>query len=204
MTTTTLAPALDDAALDLLFHEARSVHTFAEGAVDPAEITAAYETLRWAPTAMNISPLRLTVVPVGAPRERLARHMAEGNRAKTLAAPLTVVAATDPGFHTRLDTLAPTRTGLAERLETQPEQRAEMARTNGLLQVGYLLLALRARGLAVGPMGGFDADALDADLHAASGWRSLLVVNVGRAAAPDGTHPRAGRLSADDVVVTLG
>ncbi|OJX98104.1 MAG: malonic semialdehyde reductase [Micrococcales bacterium 73-15] len=194
---------LDDAALDLLFREARSVNAFTDDDVDPAEVLAAYDLAKWGPTAMNVSPLRLAVVPRGEARERLVSHLSEGNRAKTLAAPLAVVAAADPRFHSRLDTLAPHRAGLADELEPHAERRAGMARTNALLQIGYLVLALRARGLHVGPMGGFDAAGLDADLFAESGWTSLLVLNVGRAAAPGGTHPRAPRLDAAEAVTVL-
>ncbi|PWD50432.1 malonic semialdehyde reductase [Serinibacter arcticus] len=203
MTTLASPLALDDAALDLLFRDARSVNAFAEREVDPAEIQAAYDLLRWAPTAMNTSPLRLAVVPRGRQRERLASHMSEGNRAKTLAAPLTVVAASDPAFHTHLDVLAPHRTGLAESLEPQAERREGMARTNALIQVGYLVLALRSRGLHVGPMGGFDTAGVDADLLADQGWRSQLVLNVGWEAAEGGIHPRAARLEASDAVAVL-
>lgn len=195
--------ALDEATLDLLFHDARSVNTFAADPVDPAEVAAAYETLRWGPTAMNISPLRLAVLEQGAQRERLVSHLAEGNRVKTLAAPLTVIAAADPRFHDHLDTLAPHRAGLAESLEGQQERREAMARMNALIQVGYLVVALRARGLQVGPLGGFDAAGLDADLFADSGCRSLLVLNLGWAAAENGVHPRAARLRAEDAVHLL-
>lgn len=196
-------PTLDDAALDLLLRDARTVNTFTDEHVDPAEIEAAYGDLRWGPTAMNISPLRLAVIPRGAARERLATHLAEANRAKTLAAPLTVVAAADPAFHTHLATLAPHRSGLADSLEGNLEQRRSMARTNGLIQVGYLIVTLRARGLQVGPLGGFDAAGVDADLLVDRGWQSLLVLNVGRAAADGGTHPRAERLAAADAVAVL-
>lgn len=199
----TLTTPLDDAALDLLFREARSVNRFTDEPVEPAEIAAAYDLAKWAPTAMNTSPLRIAVVPGGAQRERLVGHLNESNRAKTLAAPLTIVAAADPAFHRRLDVLAPHRTGLAADLDPKLEQRVAMARTNGLIQIGYLIEALRALGLQVGPMGGFDAAGLDADLFADSGWRSLLVINVGRAAAPDGVHPRAQRLAAQEAVVVL-
>jgi hypothetical protein len=41
------------------------------------------------------------------------------------------------------------------------------------------LLAVRAQGLAAGPMGGFDAEALDADFFPDGRWRSILVVNIG-------------------------
>lgn len=199
-----LDPArLDDAALDLLFRETRTVNRFTDDDVDPAEVMAAYDLAKWGPTAMNISPLRLAVVPRGEARERLGSHMSDGNRAKTLEAPLVVVAAADPAFHQHLDVLAPHREGLAEDLEGKPEQRASMARTNALLQIGYLVMALRARGLQVGPMGGFDAAGLDADLFAESGWTSLLVLNIGREVAPGGTHPRAPRLDATDAVTVL-
>lgn len=202
----TLAPApnaLDEAVLDQLFHEARSVNTFVDAEVDPSEVEAAYESLRWGPTSMNISPLRIAVVPRGEQRERLVSHLSEGNREKTLAAPLTIVAAADPNFHDHLEMLAPHREGLATSLEPEVERRESMARTNALIQVGYLVLALRARGLHVGPLGGFDAAGLDRDLFADSGWRSLLVLNLGWAPAPNGTYPRAARLPVSDAVVTL-
>ena len=197
------SPALDDAALDLLFRDARSVNRFSPAPVDPAEIEAAYDLLKWGPTAMNISPLRLAVVSGGAARERLVTHVAEHNQEKTLAAPLTVVAAADPAFHNRLETLAPHRLGMVEGLEANLEQRKNMARNSGLIQVGYLILALRTRGLQVGPLGGFDAAGVDADLFAESGWNSLLVLNVGWDVAEGGTHPRADRLDASDAVVTF-
>ncbi|HCX84265.1 MAG TPA: malonic semialdehyde reductase [Micrococcales bacterium] len=204
MTLDLLAPAaLDDDALALLFTDARTVNTYVDGDVDPAEIQAAYEVLRWGPTAMNVSPLRLAVVPQGESRERLAAHMAGFNRDKTLAAPLVVVAVADPGFHRHLGTLAPHRVGLEQDLEPQEERRLEMARTNTLIQIGYLIVALRARGLSVGPMAGFDRAGLDADLFAGNGWRSELVLTVGWAAAENGTHPRAARLEVSDAVVVL-
>lgn len=196
-------PAVAPAALDVMFRDARSVNAFTNDEVDPSEVMAAYDVAKWGPTAMNISPLRLAVIPRGGARERLVAHLSEGNRDKTLAAPLVVVAAADPRFHERLGSLAPHRAGLAAGLEDKPEQRANMARTNALLQIGYLIPALRAQGLQVGPMGGFDAVGLDADLFAESGWNSLLVLNVGREAAPGGVHPRAPRLTAADAVAVL-
>lgn len=203
MSTLTANTALDDAALDLLFRDARTVNAFSDAEVDPAEIEAAYDLLRWGPTAMNTSPLRLVVVPRGEQRERLVEHMNPPNRAKTLAAPLVVVAAADPAFHLTLETLAPHRVGMVEALEADVDRRRGMARTSGLIQVGYLVLALRSRGLQVGPVGGFDAAGLDADLLAEQGWNSLLVINVGWEAAPEGTYPRADRLPVEQAVLTL-
>ncbi|MHB1064138.1 MAG: malonic semialdehyde reductase [Georgenia sp.] len=203
--TETTSPAvttrpLEDAAIDQLFDRAHTTNTFTGEPVDLALVRAAYEHLRWAPTAMNGQPLRLTVLASAEGRARVAAHLAEGNQAKTLAAPLTIVAAYDPRFHEHLPVLAPFRTGAREQLEPRAEAREAMARTNALIQFGYLLLALRAMGLQVGPMGGLDPAGVDTEVHAESGWKTLFVVNVGHApnpGDPQAQHPRAGRLEFD-------
>lgn len=189
----------------LLFHDARTTHLFVDEPVDPAVVREVYEAVRWAPTAMNGQPLRLAVVESPEARERLVAHMSEGNKAKTRTAPLTVVAAYDPDFHEHLEVLAPHRVGAREKMAGDPEFRHTFGRTNGLIQLGYLILGLRAVGLAVGPMTGLDAAGLDADLFAESGWRTLAVLNVGHAAsdAPGAVHPRAGRLDFDTAAVVL-
>ncbi|PFG18979.1 malonic semialdehyde reductase [Serinibacter salmoneus] len=186
-----------------LFTEGRTVNHFTGGEVDPAEVYAAYEVIKWGPTAMNASPLRLAVVPQGQAREALAPHMSAGNRDKTVAAPLVVIAAADSDFHEQIPLLAPHRAAWAAQLAENPEQRAAFARTNALIQIGYLIPTLRSRGLQVGPMAGFDAAGVDAAFFAGSGWRSLLVLNLGWGMADGGAHPRAPRLDAELAVRTL-
>ncbi len=196
---------LDAASLDLLFAGARTTNTFTPEPVDPDVVHRAYDQLRWAPTSMNIQPLRLTALVSRAARESVVAHLGPRNQAKTLAAPLSVVAAYDPAFHTHLDVLAPHREGLREQLEGQPERRDAMARTNALIQLGYLIVALRAEGLQVGPIGGLDPLGVDAAVHAENGWRTLAVLNLGHApdpADPTAQRPRAGRLEAAQAVLT--
>jgi 3-hydroxypropanoate dehydrogenase len=86
-----------------------------------------------------------------------------------------------------------------------PEFRDTSARTIGLIQLGYLILGLRAAGLSVGPMTGLDAEGVDGELFAESGWRTLAVLNVGHAAgdAPGAVRPRAGRLDFETAAVVL-
>lgn len=213
MTTETFTPTdaafdelldIDAATADLLFREARSVNAFADTEVPEEKIQAAYDLVRWGPTAMNTVPLRLLVLRDPAARARLVEHMAEGNRAKTLAAPLTIVAAADTRFHKHMDVLAPHMDGARERFEAAGEEsRSGMARTSSLLQVGYLVVGLRAAGLHVGPLGGFDAAGVDAEFFGENGWRSLVVLNVGTPAAEGATRPRATRLRYDQVSQTL-
>ncbi len=188
-----------------LFHDARTTHLFTDAPVDVETVREVYEAVRWAPTAMNGQPLRLALVESRAARERLVAQMNEGNQAKTLAAPLSIIAAGDPGFHVHLEHLAPHRVGAREKMEGDPQFRESFARTNGLLQLGYLIIGLRAAGLHVGPMTGMDADGIDAEFFAESGWRTLAVLNVGHAPAekPGAVHPRAGRLEFETAAVVL-
>src|SRR5690242_12364028 len=129
--------AVTDDVADLLFREARTVGAFTSDEVTDEQIAAVYDLVKWGPTALNTTPLRLLVVRSAEARARLAAHMAEGNRERVLAAPVSIVLAADPGFHAHLPVLAPHMAALADALEPQVEQREQMARTNALLQAGY-------------------------------------------------------------------
>jgi 3-hydroxypropanoate dehydrogenase len=195
--------AIDDDVADLLFRTARSAAAFTSDDVSDEELAAVYDLVKWGPTALNTVPLRLLVVRTPEARQRLAAHMAEGNRDRVLAAPVSLVVAADTGFHAHIPTLAPHMAALAEALEGQPEQRESMARTNALIQVGYLIVGLRAAGLAAGPMGGMDAEGIDTEFFADNSWKSLMVVNVGRVEG-EGTHrPRGERLTYAQASLTV-
>ncbi|WP_098454459.1 malonic semialdehyde reductase [Sanguibacter antarcticus] len=195
---------IDPATAGLLFREARTVNVFADEPVPDEKIQAAYDLVRWGPTAMNTVPLRLLVVREPAARARLVEHMADGNKTKTLSAPLTIVAAADPSFHEHLPVLAPHMKGARERFAAGSEEmRVGMARTSALIQVGYLIIGLRAAGLHVGPMTGFDADGVDSEFFDENGWRSLVVLNVGMPASEGASHPRQARLRFDEVSLTV-
>ncbi|BDZ41150.1 nitroreductase family protein [Paraoerskovia sediminicola] len=195
---------IDPATAALLFTEARTVNGFADGDVADAQVQAAYDLVRWGPTAMNTVPLRILLVRSPEARERLAGHMAEGNRARVLAAPLTVVVAADTDFHEHLPRLAPHMEGGRERFaEAGTAGRAPMATQSTNIQIGYLIVGLRAAGLHVGAMGGFDHAGVDAEFFADNGWQSQLVINVGTPAAEGASRPRQERLAFDEVSATV-
>ncbi|UFU03947.1 malonic semialdehyde reductase [Ruania suaedae] len=188
---------------DLLFRQARTTRAFTDDEVPAEQIRAVYDLIKYGPTAMNAVPMRLLVVRSAEARERLAQHMAGGNKDRVSAAPLSIVVAYDPAFHEYMDRLFPQAPGVREHLAGQADQRAAMARDNTLLQAGYLVVGLRAAGLGVGPMTGMDADAIDAEFFAENGWRSLMVVNVGRPAQSDESGSRGERLAFDEVAHTI-
>ena len=199
------AGPLSQAEIDRLFADRHTTQLFSDEPVDLALIERAYADLRWAPTAMNNQPLRLDVVDSPEARARLAPLMIEFNREKTERAPLTLIASYDLDWHRHMGHLAPFREGFEEDAEGKPGMREGMGRMNALIQVGYLLVALRAHGLEIGPMAGFDAAAVDAEFHADRAWKSLLVINVGHAAADDekAQQPRQGRLDFDQAAQVL-
>lgn len=191
--------ALSPEAQDLLFREARTANTFTDEPVTDEQIAAIYDLVKYAPTALNAQPLRIVLVREGETRERLLKHMADGNRDKTANAPLVAILAADTDFHEHLPRTFPHFPG-AKDLFADDEGREQAARFNATLQAGYFFLGVRAAGLAAGPMGGFDAAGLDADFFGGTTLKSLVVVNIGR----PGENPwfdRLPRLAQDEVVL---
>jgi 3-hydroxypropanoate dehydrogenase len=192
---------LDDAAQDLLFRQARSASAFTDDPVDDEQLRAIYELTKFGPTSLNQQPLRIVAVRGDGARDRLLRHLDDRNRVRAAAAPLVLILAADTNFHERLPDVFPHAAGLREVLAPDAEGRAIQARFNAILQIGYLIVAIRAAGLAAGPMIGFDAAGVTRDFFAGTGLEALLVMNVGRGLPK--RHPRLPRLAYDDVVTVV-
>jgi 3-hydroxypropanoate dehydrogenase len=190
---------LDDAGRALLFTDARTANSFAPTPVTDAELNEIWELAKWPPTAANVQPLRVLYVRPGPGRGRLVEHMADGNKAKTASAPAVAVLALDTRFHEHIPAVMPYKPELKDVFEANETMRTETGRFSAALQAGYFLLAVRANGLAAGPMGGFDAAAIDADFFPDGRWRSILVVNIGHP-GQDPWFGRLPRLDHSDVV----
>ena len=189
---------LEAAALDQLFRAARSTHAFTSQPVTDELLRQLYELLKWGPTAWNAQPGRYLFVRSPEAKARLAPAMSSGNRAKTLAAPVTAIVAYDTRFFERLDEWAPGSTG-KQVLSQNPALADVTALRNGSLQGAYLILAARALGLAAGPMSGFNPEAVNREFFADSTWRANFLVNLGFS---DGSvpKPRAARVPFEDAV----
>jgi 3-hydroxypropanoate dehydrogenase len=196
--TTDLAGPLDATGRALLFTEARTANTFSDEPVSDEQLTEIWDLTRWGPTSANVQPLRVTYVRTPAGKERLLPHMYDNNRGKTGSAPAVAILAADLEFHEFIPQVFPARPELKEVFAEQ-EFRHGSARFNATLQAGYFLLAVRAAGLAAGPMLGFDSAGVDAEFFADTSSASLLVVNIGHP-GPDPWFDRLPRLDHQQVV----
>ncbi len=190
--------ALDDRAADLLFRAARTAYRFTDEPVTDEQVAAIYDLVKWGPTAMNGQPLRITVVRSDAARERLIARLSPGNRAKARTAPLIAILSYDVDFHDTLPEVLPHAPAARDGFADEAARHA-FGSFNSALQAAYLLIGIRAAGLAAGPMGGFDRAGVDADFFPAGRQRSFLVVNIGHP-DPDAHVPRSPRLRFDRVV----
>ena len=192
--------ALSPDAQDLLFRDARTANAFSDEPVSDEQVAAIYDLVKYAPTAMNSQPLRIVLVRSDDARATLLKHMGGGNRDKTESAPLVAVLAADADFHEHLPRTFPHFPG-AKDMFADDAAREQAARFNAGLQVGYFILGVRAAGLAAGPMTGFDAAGLDADLFEGTGLKSVVVVNIGHP-AENAWFDRLPRLEQDEAVLT--
>ncbi|MGW0941743.1 malonic semialdehyde reductase [Streptomyces sp. NPDC002623] len=193
--------ALDAAAQDLLFREARTANTFTDEPVTDEQIQAIYDLVKYGPTAFNQTPLRITLVRSAEARERLVQHMAEGNQAKTATAPLVAILSADNEFHEELPTLFPAFPQAKDLFFGERAAREGSAKVNAALQAAYFIIGVRAAGLAAGPMSGLDFEGvrkefLDDD------HTPLMVVNIGKP-GEGASYPRSPRLAYDEVVTTV-
>jgi 3-hydroxypropanoate dehydrogenase len=194
--------ALDAAAQDLLFREARTANTFTDEPVSDEQVQAIYDLVKFAPTAFNQQPLRIVLVRSDEGRERLLKHMAEGNRAKTATAPLVAILAQDNEFHEELPTQLPHFPQAKDMFFSERPVREASAALNGALQAGYFIIGVRAAGLAAGPMTGFDATGLNKEFFGDGEHSVLAVVNIGKPGEA-AWFDRSPRLAYDEVVTTV-
>jgi 3-hydroxypropanoate dehydrogenase len=170
---------LDEAARAILFTRGRTANSFSSRPVTGEQLQEIYELMKWGPTSANTLPLRIVYVTSPEGKQRLLEHMNPGNAAKTASAPVSAVLAVDNRYHDQVPQLLPFRHEMRDTLEGDKALRERIRDFGGAMQAAYFIIAIRAAGLAAGPMAGFDRAGLDADLFPDGQWSSILVVNIG-------------------------
>lgn len=192
-----MSEMLSEVALDQLFRQARTFNAWLPKEVSDAQLHQLYELAKFGPTSANSSPMRLVFVKSKEAKETLAPFLSEGNRAKTMAAPVTAIVATDFAFYEKLPQLFPHADARSWFVGNQPLIDTTAFR-NGSLQGAYVIMAARALGLDCGPMSGFDVAGVDAAFFAGTTYRANFLINIGYGDASRDLFPRSPRLSFDE------
>ena len=188
--------SLPDASLDQLFRTARTYNGFS-GEIDDATLRRLYDLLKLGPTEANACPARFVFVRSAEAKARLAPALSEGNHAKTMSAPLTVIVAHDLRFYDKLPVLMP-HVDAKSWFEGGSEERLQRVALRGSsMQTAYLIMAARALGLDTGPMTGFDNAIVDEAFFNGTTLRSNVLVNLGHG-DPARLYPRSPRLPFDE------
>lgn len=185
---------LDDNAMEQAFLSARTFNKFTDQAVSDEMIQRLYDLMKWGPTSMNCQPGHYVVVRSEAAKQRLLPRLMPGNQQKTLAAPATVIVATDTRFYENLSSQFAANPNAASMFESNAQLSEITAFRNATLQGAYLIIAARMLGLDCGPMSGFDNAAVDAEFFPDGRYQSNFLVNIGYG-DPVGNHPRGPRLA---------
>ncbi|GGK33099.1 malonic semialdehyde reductase [Salinarimonas ramus] len=188
---------LPDAALDQLFREARTHNAWRDVPVSETTLRALADLLKMGPTSANCCPARIVFVASPEAKKRLEPLMSAGNRAKTMAAPVTAIVGYDLRFYEKLGTLFPHEPSAPSWFDGSPEKIRENAFRNGTLQVAYLILAARSLGLDCGPMSGFDAPGVTREFFPQGDVEANVLVNLGYG-DPAGVKPRLPRFSFEE------
>ena len=192
-----MSERIADGAMRQLFLDARTQNKFQDKDVPDSLLRELVDVLKMGPTSANCSPARIIFVKSEAAKARLGPHLSEGNRAKTLSAPVCAIIGHDMAFYEQLPKLFP-HANARVWFAGKPEHIATTAFRNGSLQGAYLILAARALGLDCGPMSGFDNTGVDKEFFAGTETKSNFLCNLGYG-DPAGLFARSPRFAFEEM-----
>jgi 3-hydroxypropanoate dehydrogenase len=193
--------ALPERCLDQIFHDARTHNAWQEREIADATLHELVNLLKLGPTSANSSPARFLFVKSRAAKERLKPLLSEGNRDKTMRAPVCTIIGYDLDFYGHLPKLFP-HTDAKSWFEGKEQKIYDTAFRNGTLQGAYLIIAARALGLDCGPMSGFDNAGVDREFFASTNIKSNFLCSLGYGDASV-LFPRSPRFSFDEIARIL-
>ena len=171
---------LSEPALDQLFRHARTHNGFKPDPIPDEDLQEIYDLVKWGPTTSNSQPLRILFLRSQAAKERLAPALSQGNRAKTMAAPVCAMLAYDLKFYEHLPRTFAHNQEAKSWFEGQPALIEATALRNSSIQGGYFIMAARALGYDCGPMSGFDNAKVDAEFFPDGHVKSNFLCNIGK------------------------
>lgn len=199
--------ALDAVAQDRLFRTARTPKAFRSDPVTDAQFATVFDLVKWGPTMTNSQPLRVVLARTPKSRALVSGQLLPYNQERVANAPVLAVFCADFAFDRSGDTIFPNPA--MGQLYADDAFREKVATTQAWLQVGYWVQGLRAVGLDLLPMLGFDVAGLEGAiaplserLFPGSDLRPVMVMAIGHA-DPESYPPASRRLDIDEVVTDL-
>ena len=192
-----MAERMSSAVMDQVFLTARTQNKWLPKEVSNAQLREIIEITRMGPTSANTQPARFLFLKSATAKERLKPFLSEGNRDKTMSAPVCCIVAHDLKFYENLPRTFPHRPQAKDGFVGKDAHIQATASRNGTLQGAYLMIAARMVGLDVGAMSGFDNAGVDKEFFEGTDWRSNFLVNIGYG-DPTGVMQRLPRLSFDE------
>lgn len=192
-----MAEIISDHVLDQIFRQARSQNAWLDMPVDDAQLEQIYDLMKMGPTSANCSPARIVYVRTADTKEKLVQCMIDTNQEKVRQAPVTAIIAYDTQFYDRIPELFPHNPGARDWFAHIPEVAAITAMRNSTLQGAYFMIAARAIGLDVGPLSGFDENAVNACFFPDGRFKSNFICCLGHGDAT-AVFERSPRLAFED------
>ena len=194
-------PQADDAALRQAFLDARTQNAWLPQDVPDSLLQQLIATVEMGPTSANCLPARFVFVKSKAEKEKLKPLLSEGNRDKTMQAPVCAIIGYDLDFYEHLPKLFPHK-DMKGGFVGKPEKIKDTAFRNGTLQGGYLIIAARLLGLDCGPMSGFDNAGVDAAFFGGTAIKSNFLCNLGYGDA-SAVKERLPRFAFDEIAKVI-
>ena len=193
---------LSEQALNTLFREARSYSYWQDTPVSDQQLHDLYELMKMGPTSMNSCPARIVFVKTDAAKERLLKHVNEGNVRKCKEAPVVAIIGRDREFYQHLGKLWPHQPEAPNWYIGNDTKVDEVSFRNSSLQSAYFIMAARSLGLDTGPMTGARFADLDQEFFPDGKVKTNMFCALGYG-RDEKLHPRQPRLAFDEVCKIL-
>lgn len=191
-----------DISVQDLFNKGRTCVDFTDQLVSKELLEEIYNITKFGPTSANCCPLRIKFITSAAAREKLLSCVMEGNKASITNAPVTAIFAYDLKFYEKMDRLFAHNPGMRSFFASNEAAAKDTAFRNSALQAAYFMVVTRSKGLALGPMSGFDSAKLDEAFFAGTSFKSNFICNIGYATG-EPKHARLPRLEFEEVCEIL-
>lgn len=198
----------DTAVRERLFTEARTPKKFTAEPVSDVQLATVRDLVQWGPTMTNAQPLRVVLARTDEARARVLPHLLSYNQERAGDAPVLAVFCADHAFNRHIERVFPGAPAVAM-MYGDDAFRDRVADSQAWMQAGYWVIGVRAAGLDILPMMGFDTNGMDATLEPlqdtlfpGARLRSIMVAAIGHA-APDAHPPRPPRLERAEVLAEL-